>query len=144
MKKLNACLGGTFEVLHEGHKKLIETAFALADNITIGLTTDEFASERKGRKVKPFHERIKQLENFLQSHGWSAKIVPLEDEAGPALRLDMNVLVVSEETREAAERINKKRREMGLQPLIIVVIPMVVDKRGRKISSRFLSSIDEK
>lgn len=141
---MKACLGGTFEVLHKGHKQLLETAFALADEITIGLTTDEFASGRRGRKVRPFDERKRGLEEFIEPYGMHAEIVPLEDEAGPALEPDMTAIVVSEETRKTADRINLKRRKLGLKPLIVVVVPMVLDSNGKKISSSFLSKADEK
>jgi len=145
MKPVKACIGGTFDTLHEGHKKLMETAFSLADSVLIGLTGDGFALQRKGRQVKPFNERKKRLEGFLSSKGWKAEIVEISDEAGPAAyRLDLDVIVVSGETLPAAERINYLRRENGVPMLKIVVVPIQRDEQGRKISSRFLSSEGKK
>ena len=44
-KMRTIALGGTFEILHKGHRKLLSKAFQLGDKIIIGLTSDEFVSK---------------------------------------------------------------------------------------------------
>lgn len=44
-------------------------------------------------------------------------------------------LIVSQETYENALKLNKNREEMGLEPLILIVIPIIKDKNNKKISS---------
>jgi pantetheine-phosphate adenylyltransferase len=44
-------------------------------------------------------------------------------------------LIVSQETYENALKLNKNREEMGLKPLILIVIPIIKDKNRKKISS---------
>ena len=44
-------------------------------------------------------------------------------------------LIVSQETYENALKLNKNREEMGLEPLILIVIPIINDKNKKKISS---------
>jgi pantetheine-phosphate adenylyltransferase len=122
-----------------GHKKLIETAFAFADHVLIGLSTDEFAKKRK-KKARPYAARKKALEEFLASRGWNAEIVPLDDYAGPAATSkELDAIIVSEETRERAERINQQRMARKLHPLVILVIPMQRDGNGDKVSSSLLN-----
>jgi len=47
---MRVCIGGTFEFLHKGHKKLIDKAFEIAGKngfVFIGLTTSEFTKRKK-------------------------------------------------------------------------------------------------
>lgn len=44
-------------------------------------------------------------------------------------------LIVSQETYENALKLNNNREEMGLKPLILIVIPIIKDKNEKKISS---------
>ena len=44
-------------------------------------------------------------------------------------------LIVSQETYENALKLNNNREEMGLKPLILIVIPIIKDKNKKKISS---------
>jgi pantetheine-phosphate adenylyltransferase len=50
-------------------------------------------------------------------------------------------LVVSQETYENAMKLNQNREREGLKPLILIVIPLIKDKKTNKISS---TSIREK
>ena len=44
-------------------------------------------------------------------------------------------LIVSQETYENVLKLNNNREEMGLKPLILIVIPIIKDKNKKKISS---------
>ena len=44
-------------------------------------------------------------------------------------------LVVSQETYNNALNLNNNREEKGLDPLILIVIPLIKDKNNKKISS---------
>ncbi len=48
---------------------------------------------------------------------------------------DYEGIIVSQETYEGALKINQIREEKGFRPLIIVVIPLILDKKKNKISS---------
>jgi inosine/xanthosine triphosphatase len=136
---MKAVLGGTFNVIHEGHRALIRRAFELSDDVTIGLTTDDFAS--KGRKrINPYYLRMKALILFLDSIRRHADIVPISDEFGAALTMEKGYLIVSRETEGTGVRLNKKRTAAGLEPLFISVIEMVKNDRGVEIhASKILS-----
>jgi pantetheine-phosphate adenylyltransferase len=147
MKTVKACIGGTFNHIHQGHEKLLETAFSLSDQVLIGLTSQEFALKKRKKKVKPFQQRKKRLKEFLESRGWEQKseIVKINTEAGPAdSDPELKAIVVSQETLPTAEKINFTRKQKKLPLLKIVVIPIQKDAQGRKISSSFLSTEEKK
>ncbi|MFB6254460.1 MAG: adenylyltransferase/cytidyltransferase family protein, partial [Halobacteriaceae archaeon] len=43
---MQVALGGTFDPIHDGHRKLFSKAFSLGD-VTVGLTSDELASQTR-------------------------------------------------------------------------------------------------
>jgi len=132
-------IGGTFELLHKGHKKLILKALELSDRIIIGLTTSTMLKMYpKPHKVADYEERKTKLTNFLKSREALDKvhIVPINDPYGPALDdPTMDALVVSIETADMAKKINNLRTERGLKPLKIIVINMILAEDNVPIST---------
>lgn len=133
-----AGLGGTFDHLHEGHKLLITTALNVAEQVVIGLTTDELLKNKKyASKLEDYETRKKHLLKYLKkiSNLDRVSIVELNDPYGPpAYEKKYEVLVASHETYTNAIEINNLRKEKELSPLIIVLIPILKDK-NKKISS---------
>jgi pantetheine-phosphate adenylyltransferase len=132
-------MGGTFDVLHNGHKELLREAFAIGRKIMIGVTSDGFArSLHKPHKVDSYGKRKADLERLLERWGVRAraKIVPLEDRYGPTVGVsNIDALVVSKRTIKTAYEINAKRRRTGLRPLEIVPIELLLAEDRRPISS---------
>jgi cytidyltransferase-like protein len=131
-------LGGTFEVIHKGHRTLLAKAFALGDQVLIGLTSDSLANMSRGRRVAPYQQREWALRSFLDRiyPGMDYEIERIDDEFGPAAHLpDLEVLVVSENTHPTGVRLNDERERRGLPPLRLVTIPHVMADDGRPISS---------
>lgn len=132
-------VGGTFDPLHDGHKKLIDRSFSLAGEggtVIIGLTTDAFAG-KKIHAITPFDQRRKELVAYVASKGYTADwiIEPLSDRYGSSLEADFDALVVSEETLPVALDINKKRAERGKKKVDLHQVSCVLAEDGRWISS---------
>jgi len=132
-------MGGTFDVLHNGHKELLRKAFAVGQKVMIGITSDEFArSLHKPHKVDPYPKRKSDLERLLKR--WKvlrrARIVPLYDRSGPTLDASrIDALIVSRRTLKTGNEINAKRKARGLKPLEIVPIDLLLADDHRPISS---------
>ena len=139
MKKYTkVCLGGTFDRIHIGHEKLLKIAFEVGEEVIIGLTSDTKAKKGRGNeKLSSFKNRYTNLETFLtKKFGNNFSIVKLNDDWGPgALDEDLDAIIVSEETEKVASELNKKRALEGLNPLDIVTVSLILDKKGEKISS---------
>ena len=145
---MKVCIGGTFNILHNGHKLLINKAIETAGpkgSLFIGLTSMEFVQNKKN--LKTYEERKNNLEKYLSEKKFLDRftIKPISDKYGPTIDDDFDAIVVSPETIKAAEEINDKRHEKGKKPLKIVKINFVLAKDGLPISSSRINNkeIDE-
>jgi len=138
-KYQTVAVGGTFDMLHKGHIKLIKKALAIGSTLIIGLTTDEMLQTfKKTHSIAKFDERKASLLNLFRCikalH--RVQIVPLNDPHGiDILRKDVEALLVSEETVQRGEEINTIRKTLNLQPLKLVVLHTVLADDGYPISS---------
>jgi pantetheine-phosphate adenylyltransferase len=132
-------VGGTFDPLHDGHKRLLTRSFELAGPdgyVAIGLTSDSFAS-RKIHPIRPFAGRRADLERYISGtiHATQWVIEPLNDRFGSAIDADFDALIVSEETVPVAVEINNLRQQKGQKKVDIHQISCVLAEDGRWISS---------
>lgn len=128
-------LGGTFNVLHKGHRRLLEVALSNGDHLAVGLMSDDYCRRHKS-VVLPYAERERALREHLSNKGVGFTISPLNAKEGTAPSdPDLEVLVVSQETHSLGPRINDMRLRNGLRPLRIVIVPYVLAEDYRPISS---------
>jgi len=132
-------MGGTFDILHKGHRALLSKASEIGSIVLIGLTTDERArKDRKDIVINSYVIRKENLEMLLNSMNLPSnfKIVPLDNDWGPSVVEDsFTAIIVSEETKKTAEKINMIRLENDKKELEIVIVPFVKAYDGQKISS---------
>jgi pantetheine-phosphate adenylyltransferase len=136
---MKVMVGGTFDPLHDGHKRLLARSFEIAGpggQVVIGLTTDSFAN-RKTHPIRPFVTRKIDLERYISdtfpSIRWSVE--PLNDRYGSAIEADFDALIVSEETLKVGVEINSLRHEKRRKKVDIHQISCVLAEDGRWISS---------
>ncbi|MEM2943704.1 MAG: inosine/xanthosine triphosphatase [Methanomassiliicoccales archaeon] len=142
---MKVAVGGTFNVLHRGHKALLDKAFALGDEVVVGITSDTFASVGR-KKLIALEDRIKQLQEYLSTKNKKWRVEILEDPYGSAVNdPDLEILVASVRTAGTGRKINELRRSKGFKSLAICAIPLVLADDCTPISStRILNGeIDE-
>ncbi|MBO7351745.1 MAG: inosine/xanthosine triphosphatase [Candidatus Methanomethylophilaceae archaeon] len=129
-----AAVAGTFNILHDGHKALLDRAFEVGDRVMIGLTSDRMASQGRNASVS-FDVRKKELEQYLSSRD-NYTIFEIDDIYGPKEIMDnVDILVVSEETLSNGEKVNEERASRGIKPLQMSVVHLVISDDGKKISA---------
>lgn len=129
-------IGGTYDMLHRGHRKLLDTGFLVGESVVIGLTSDEFASRFRVGVVLAYEKRKQNLEAYIKRYGKPYKIIKIDDSYGIAtIDPEIDCIVASEETLLRASEINAIRFKKGLPKLTIVVVPIVVADDGIPLSS---------
>jgi pantetheine-phosphate adenylyltransferase len=132
-------LGGTFDALHAGHRQLFSKAFKLGDVVLIGVTSDRLVTTlHKKHRVRPFSGRVRDLNSYLKTRHWltRARVTALSEPYGPAARRKrLQALIVSMGTVASGRRLNRLRRQKGLQPLDLIVIDLLQAVDGKPIST---------
>lgn len=131
-------LGGTFDLLHKGHRHLLQKAYAVSQQVMIGITTDKFIFNTKKAILQNQSVRKTNLIKFLKQQKYfkRTKLVWLNDIYGPVLKdKSIQALIVSPETLVNAKLIITKRTKLGLLPPQLIKIPWVKDAKGKTISS---------
>ncbi len=128
-------VGGTFDKFHSGHKKLLSTAFEMGEEVLIGLTSDNFASN-KAHEVESYSIRLKNIEKFIKKYNVPYEIKEIFDAYGTADKdSNLDAIVVSKETEKTALKINEERFKNDFKLLDIIVIDWVLSTDGIPISS---------
>ena len=138
-------MGGTFDVVHSGHMALLDKAFSISSKVIIGLSSDQLAKKRRKNLTSDYPKRLSLLKSVIEKNfpNSSYEISKLEDDFGPAvIEGSVKALVVSEETSGKGIRLNELRAERNLSPVRIVVVPMVLAKDGKAISTTRIKNFE--
>lgn len=132
-------VAGTFDSLHDGHELLLTRAFEAGEQVTIWLTSDTFVQTNKpNQRIQSFSIRKTNVQEWVTHNGFSQKstIQPIDDPYEPAVSMkEEGVLVVTPENKARGEEINQKRKDKGLAPFALLVVPLVPAQDLHPISS---------
>ncbi|MHC1599296.1 MAG: phosphopantetheine adenylyltransferase [Candidatus Methanospirareceae archaeon] len=145
---MKVAVGGTFDPLHDGHKKLLKKVFELSEGgeIVIGVTSDTMARAGRDKVVLPYKTRTENIRRYMyKEYGVKVRVVELNDRYGVTLDEDFDYIVISPETYSVALRINEHRKERGKEPIKIVKVEHMKAADGKIISSTRIKAgeIDE-
>ncbi len=128
-------LGGTFDVFHKGHERLLSAAFKLSQKVIIGITSDQLVKTLgKSHPVEAYSTRVHNVRRFLSTHKWNRRgeIHRLDDPFGPAaIRKNLE----APDTLSSGRKLNEARRADGLTELQIQTVPFAIARDGKPISS---------
>ena len=130
--------GGTFDILHKGHYILLLKAFEAGNHVIIGLSSDNYANQKKNKIANDYHIRLKNLRKFIKEkfNKSNYTIYELNDFYGPTvLNREVQAIVTTESSKENCIKINALRESKNITKLEIVIVPLVEDHEGKVISS---------
>ena len=137
-------MGGTFDIIHRGHITLLSKAFEISSKVIIGLTSDDFAKSKGKKIINSYEKRLENLENLIKSNFENSyQISKLENDFGPAvLEKGVQALVVSGETSNQGDVLNKLRSAKNLPPVKVITVPMVLAEDGDRISTSRIKNLE--
>jgi len=138
-------MGGTFDIIHRGHLTLLSNAFEISNKVIIGLTSDEFAKKRGKTPSNDYEQRLENLTSTISKEFPNTifQINKLDDDFGPAVfEQDVEALVVSDETNNQGNLLNKLRKSKKLPPVQIITVPMFLAKDGSRISTTRIKNFE--
>jgi len=130
-------IAGTFDHLHSGHQKLLQTAINQAKYISCGLTIKKMTQKKSlAHLIQSSHSRHHQLNSFLSQQISSYNIFSLHHPLLPAIHSPVfDSIVASKETAKTVEKINKLRSKNNLPPLKPIIINLLKSSDNQKLSS---------
>lgn len=125
----SVAVGGTFDGMHYGHRKLLTLAISSVvpnmGKLLIGITTDEMLQQKTfAELIPPLDERMRGVREFVDALAPGmknrVKIIPIKDTYGPpgaaldsdvytGIENDFDALVLSHETLPTGKRLNEHR-----------------------------------
>ncbi len=66
-KYKHAAVGGTFDILHVGHKHLLENSFQISEEVVIGVTSDNFVNKLNKKVLNNYDTRTDNIRDFIDS-----------------------------------------------------------------------------
>tara|TARA_Y100000590_G_scaffold419160_1_gene520667 strand:+ start:2394 stop:2861 length:468 start_codon:yes stop_codon:yes gene_type:complete len=136
-KYKRGAVGGTFDILHIGHKHLLQTSFQISDEVVIGVTSDNFVNKLNKSVLNNYDVRTNNIRDFIDST-FSNKydIYKLDDYFGPASFLEnIDVIILTSENSHRLDSLNNTRQSNGLKPLHGEIIELLNAKDGLPIST---------
>ena len=131
----SVAVGGTFDGMHYGHRKLLSLAVSSVrpgtGKLLIGVTADSMLGSKSFRDlIPPLDERVRGVRDFVESLAPGLKnrmrVIPIDDAYGPpgspdpALN-DFDALVLSHETLPTGKKLNEHRaKNLGMEPLALL------------------------
>jgi len=136
-------MGGTFDHLHHGHKKLLTVAVSCmkphGGTLVVGVTSDAMLQKKSDSDlIEPLEFRkahVTRLVSFLAPNV-RLQAVTITDPWGPAIvKENLQAIIVSTETLKGGRMINEMRVAKGLKPLVVIA---VMRGNGFTLSSTFV------
>jgi len=134
-------IGGTFDHLHDGHKHLLKMSKYYAKTTLIGLTSEAMTKQKPHPdKIQPYEKRKKNIEDYAKKINLNCDITEINNIYGPAIdnTLNLDAIILTEETLKNGIEINKKRKENNMEELEYIIHPYILGADKTKIDSTSL------
>ncbi|MGB8574233.1 MAG: pantetheine-phosphate adenylyltransferase, partial [Nitrososphaeraceae archaeon] len=120
------------------HYILLLKAFEVGNHVIIGLSSDNYANQKKKKIANDYTIRLKNLRKFIKEkfNKSNYSIYELNDFYGPTiLNREVQAIVTTESSKENCIKINALRESKNITKLEIVIVTLAEDHEGKVISS---------
>lgn len=137
-------VAGTFDHLHNGHKAVLERAVIEGENITVGITSEQFLHTYKpqvfehGQSPQLFEERKHNVETYVQTilEQGTVEYISIDNPLSPAdTNPSYDAIIITNDNKLTGEEINKKRQEKSLSLLTLIEVDKIPASDGADLSS---------
>ena len=59
-------MGGTFDIIHDGHMALLTKSFSISSKVIIGLSSDQLAVKRGKNLANSYSKRLSSLKDVIE------------------------------------------------------------------------------
>lgn len=136
-----ACIGGTFDALHAGHKEYIQMAFAAADFVLIYLASNRCVQREKKYDVRSYDDRCLRLLHYLTESGippsrYQIRQLKTKKQLFTDLAAEsFHLAIVAPEYEFIFRRINRMRKKNRVDPVKVIGKKRTCDSEHHEISS---------
>lgn len=137
MKYKHSTVSGTFDHFHLGHKNIIDQAFRVAPQVSVGIAVEKMTEHKiLSSEIEPYEKRKKTVQEYIKSKYPRHRVSFFELSSIYGIGLQdktLDSIIVTRESYKNAVSLNKKRSSKGMSPLVIIKIPFVKDNSGKII-----------
>lgn len=131
--------GGTFDHFHAGHKAFLQEQLSLSEKVLIGVTSDAYIQKNKEKSIESFANRVESLKKFFlfEKATNRVEIQKIDTYAIPKIweKYPIEAIVVTEDTKTGANRINAQREKNGESLFHIHTVAYIQAEDGKSITS---------
>lgn len=132
-------LGGTFDLFHKGHASFLHFGLHQSEKLLIGISSDQYASMRKGHITQPYEKRKQGVEQFLklQNALGRVSILPLDSVYIPKEwdNEPIGAILVTPDSLPGALEINRRRKEEKKSVFAVMSSPLCIAEDRLPLSS---------
>ena len=141
-KYKEACLGGTFDHLHLGHKLLLTQAMlSVSERMLIGVTSDVLLQKKAyASYIESFDVRKNRVEEFLfrLNPRVHVDIFELSDPVGQASTdPTLDACILTREVEKGGAMVNDARKKNGLNELDLIFVEMILVEEDANDDNKF-------
>ena len=132
----HSVVAGTFDHLHKGHQKLLQTALNNSRHVSIGLTQAHLTQAKPlNSLIESQTTRSQSLKQFTTPHSHHS-IFSLSNPLKPAdTSIHFDSIISSTQTKNTVKKINQLRLQNNLPPLKTLYINLVQSTDKKTLSS---------
>lgn len=131
--------GGVFDILHSGHLSLLARAKALGDFLVVGIQTDEYVCNVRG-KTAPIHTTEERVEQ-MRALPFADEVTTYESGIDPVTlsRIRPDIFVHGEDWLQQADR-SAVITYMETHGIRMVLLPHVTGRSSSQIRKRIVEA----